>query len=310
MRDIDTGLLRAFVAIVDAGTFSRAARRLNRTQSTLSMQIKRLEDLVETPLFDRGPRPPQLTPAGEALLSYAREMVAINDAALESLRAERIAGQVRLGLMEDYAATRLAPLLGTFLAAHPDVQVEVHTGLTGRFLDELGSRFDLVVAMLPAGEHEGELLCRGRSVWAAAASFDAQAPGPLPLALYQPGCLFRKWATDALDTAGRRWRLGLVSSSLGAVTAAVQEGWCLSVFKDSMLPPGLRVLDTRDGLPALPDFEIRLLRAPSARTRAAKQLAGFLAERLHPACMPQRTFRRHADAGLPQGPEARHHALR
>lgn len=291
MRDIDTGLLRAFLAVVESGGFGRAARRLNRTQSTLSMQIKRLEELIGQPLIDRALRPPRPTPAGEALLPYARELVALHDAAFEGLLGGAVAGPVRLALMEDYAATRLAPLLGAFLAAHPQVQVEVHTGLTAQLAEGLGARCDLLVAMRPAGEPAapdgleggGELLYRGRSLWAAAPGFDADADPVLPLALYRPGCLFRQWATAALESAGRRWRPALVSASIGAVAAAVAEGWCLSVFKDSALPPGLVVLGSEQGLPPLPDFEIRLLRAPAARSRAVQALARFLAERLHPA---------------------------
>lgn len=287
MRDLDTGLLRAFLAVIDAGGFTRAARRLNRTQSTLSMQIRRLEELVEAPLFDRTLRPARPTAAGEALAPYARELVALHDAAYQSLRGEGVAGQVRLALMEDYAATRLAPLLGAFGQRHPQVQVEVHTGLTAELAETLGTRCDLLVAMRPAGDGAGdgagELLYRGRSLWAAAPGFEARADEPLPLALYRPGCLFRQWAAAALDAAGRRWRPALVSTSIGAVAAAVRAGWCLSVFKDSALPEGLVALGEAEGLPALPDFEIRLLRAPGARSPAARALAGFLAERLHPA---------------------------
>jgi len=280
MRDIDTTLLRAFVGVVDSGTFSRAARRLNRTQSALSMQIRRLEEIVEAPLFERTVRPPLITPAGEALLSHARQILAINDAALSTVRATEAAGQVRLGIMEDVAATHLAPILGAFLTRHPAVRVEVHTGLTNGFVAQLGTQFDIVVAMLRAGQAEGEPLRRGASVWAAAPGFAPDRHEALPLALFPHGCLFRKWATDALDAAGRPWRLGLVCSSLGGVTAAVREGWALSVFKDTTLPPDLRTLGPEDGLPVLPDHEIRLFRAPSARAGAAGALADHLAASL------------------------------
>lgn len=280
MRDIDTSLLRAFVAVIDSGNFSRAARQLNRTQSALSMQIKRLEELVDAPLFERTVRPPLVTPAGEALVAYAREILAINDAALATIKTNRLAGKVRLALMEDYAATRLAPILGAFLAEHPDVQVEVHTGLTGSFLNEIGSRFDVVLATTPVGSGDGEFLYRGASVWGAAPTFDPKRHDPLPLALYEHGCLFRKWSTDALDAAGRRWRMGVVSSSLGAIAASVREGWSASIFKANTLPAGLKILDESDGMPPLPDYEIRLFRAPSAGSGAAKSLADFLVERV------------------------------
>ena len=244
------------------------------------MQIKRLEELVDAPLFERAVRPPRVTAAGEALVAYAREMLAINDAALATVRTSEIAGQVRLALMEDYAATRLAPILGQFLDRNPAVQVEVHTGLTGVFLEELGSRHDIVVATTPVGYSDGALLYRGESVWGGAPGFDPAHHDPLPLALYEHGCLFRKWATDALDSAGKRWRMGVVSSSLGAIASAVREGWSTSVFKANTLPAGLIPLGKKDGMPSLPDYEIRLFRAPSAMNGAAGSLAEFLVERL------------------------------
>ena len=276
MHDIDTALLRAFVAVVDTGNFSRAARRLNRTQFALSMQIKRLEDAVETVLFERSVRPPSITPAGELFVAYAREMLALNDAAIKTIKANKTAGQVRLALMEDYASTILAPVLTQFMAENQDVQVEVHTGLTNSFVDQLGVQFDLVIAMVPIGYNDGELLYSGKSVWGGAACFEPRTFDPLPLALNQQGCYFRRWAIASLDNAQRRWQMVLTSSSFGAVVATVREGCSLSVFKDNTLPGDLRQFGVEDGLPELPDFEIRMLRAPSARTGAAHSLASFL----------------------------------
>ncbi len=191
MHDIDTALLRAFVAVVDTGNFSRAARRLNRTQSALSMQIKRLEDAVETVLFERSVRPPSITPAGELFVAYAREMLALNDAAIKTIKANKTAGQVRLALMEDYASTILAPVLTQFMAENQDVQVEVHTGLTNSFVDQLGVQFDLVIAMVPIGYNDGELLYSGKSVWGGAACFEPRTFDPLPLALNRNRQLLR-----------------------------------------------------------------------------------------------------------------------
>ena len=292
MRDIDTTLLRAFVTVIETGSFSRAARLLNRTQSTLSMQIKRLEDLVDTPLFDRGMRPPGLTPAGESLIAYAREIVTAIDAAIEGIRSEKIAGRIRLALMEDYATTCVVTAMDAFLERYPNVQLEIQTGSTGCLLEDLGTKYDLVVAMLPTGPQAahfssprtdgkgGISIYSGKSVWAAASGFEPQAFDPLPLALCQPGCLFRRWAVEALDDARRRWRLTMTCSSNGTLAAAVQAGWCASVFKDNAVPAGLRVLSEADGLPRLPDFEVKLFQGPSSRSRTISQFADWLCERL------------------------------
>ncbi|MGF1529454.1 MAG: LysR family transcriptional regulator [Candidatus Competibacterales bacterium] len=281
MRDIDTSLLRAFVAVVDTGNFSRAAQRLNRTQSTLSMQIKRLEATVGMPLFERSVRPPVVTEAGERLLAYAREMLAINDAALESLRFKRLAGQVRLATMEDYAATRLAPLLREFIEAHPDIKIEIHTESTAAPLNQLGTRYDLALAAVPVGYPDGDLLYRGQSVWGASPHFVLAHHERLPLALYPQGSLFRRWATDALDAVRKRWRVALVSASYGAVVATVREGWALAVFKDTTFPADLQPLGPAEGLPPLPDWEMRLFWAPGMRVGATQYFGQFLAERLH-----------------------------
>lgn len=278
IRDLDPSLLRAFVSIVDAGTFARAAARLNRTQSALSMQVKRLEDVVDATLFDRNNRPPTLTIAGEKLLAYAREIVAVNDAALESLRSDKLSGRVRLGLMEDFATFHLPRMLSKFRRLFPDVLIEVETGLTSEFKEMVGARFDAVIVMTPENGTEGEFLYRGKPLWGGAPGVDPVEHEVLHLALYRPGCFFRKWATEALDKAERRWHAQLIANSIGAVAAEVREGGCVSVFKDLTWPGGLCRLGCADGLPDLPNFELRLLRAPSADRGAAKAFADFLGE--------------------------------
>lgn len=279
IRDLDPSLLRAFVAIVDAGSFGKAAKQLNRTQSALSMQISRLEDLVDAELFDRSVRPVALMPAGETLIPFARDILATNDAAIEQIRDDKLAGQVRLGIMEDIAATQLGPIIGDFLRDRPGVLVEVQTGITATMLDRLGSDYDILVAMTPAGHDGGEFIYRGEAVWGAASTFDIGID-PLPVALYPHECLFRKWAVNALDSAQRHWRMALLSASLGSVTEAVRAGWCISVFKDCTFPQDLCVLPAEAWLPELPEFEIRLFRAPVVRSPAAHVLADTLVSRL------------------------------
>ncbi len=278
--DIDTELLRAFVAVVEQGGFTRAARRLNRTQSAVSAQIRKLEDATLARLFDRGGRRVRLTREGEALLGYARRIIDLNDEAMETLARRDIEGMVRLGVMDDYATAVLAPILADFGVARPGVDVEVHTGLTAHLLDRLGRDLDLVLGMQPAGEGGGEALRRERAVWAGSPHHDAHARDPIPLALYPPGCLFRRWAMDALDRSSRRWRLAYMSPSLGAVAAAAAAGLAVTVVKAGTCPGSLRVLDASDGLPPLPDVDIVLHRAPGRLPRAVVRLADHLAAAL------------------------------
>lgn len=271
-RSLDPELLRAFVAVAEQRSFTRAADALHRTQSGVSMQIRRLEDGLGQPLFRRGRTQVELSPAGESLLGYARRILALNAEATAHLSERAVEGVVRLGVMDDYGTVIVPPLLARFAAAHPRIHVEMETGLTSGMVGRVGSAFDVVIAMHPAGATEGEFLRRDRAVWAAADR--AALPSPLPVALYPMGCLFRRWAMAALDEAGIPWRLAFVSHSLGAVEAVAAEGLAVTVVKAGTFPARLR---RAEGLPTLPAAEIRMHRAPGL-SAAGALLADCLAE--------------------------------
>jgi DNA-binding transcriptional LysR family regulator len=203
------------------------------------------------------------------------------------LRDLQVEGVVRLGVMEDYGTRLVPPLLAGFAAAHPRIQVEMVTGLTTPMLPRLGERFDLVLAMHAAGDGGGAFLRREQAVWAAGRDTTADQRAPLPLALYPQGCLFRAWAMASLDAAGLPWRLAFVSHSLAAVTAIAAQGLAVTAVKVGLLPPELRRLSDRDGLPPLPEADIRLHRAPGLAP-AGELLAQHLADGL---ALPDHTAR-------------------
>jgi DNA-binding transcriptional LysR family regulator len=279
LPDLDPDLLKAFVAVAEQRSFTRAARLLHRTQSAISMQIRRLEERLGVALFHRSTVAVELSAAGEGLLGYARRILALNAEAVARLRAQEISGVVRLGVMDDYGTLVLPSLLAAFTRSHPQVQVEMETGLTAAMPERLGTSFDLVIALHPQAHGEGEALRREQPVWAAGIGHDPHRQDPLPVALYPPGCLFRRWAMEALDEAGRPWRLAFVSQSLGAVAAIAAEGLAVTVVKSGICPPGLRRLGPGDGLPPLPVAELRLHRAPGL-SRVGNLLAGHLAAAL------------------------------
>lgn len=279
--DIDPALWRSLVAVAEHGGFTRAARRLNRTQSAVSMQIRRLEDVAGVTLFERGSTEVRLTRAGEGMLAYARRILALQDEALSGVAGAGIAGRpvtglVRLGTMDDYATTFLPPLLARFRAEQPEVDIEVHTGLTATMHDRVGGDLDLLLGMQPAGTGRGSVLRTEQPVWATGRGSQAHRADPLPLALYPQGCLFRDWALRALDAAGRPWRLSYMSPSLGAVAAAAGAGLAVGVFKAGTLPTGLQRLDARHGLPTLPLAEIALYRPAGRLGQAVAALGDFL----------------------------------
>ncbi len=272
---LDLACLKAFVAVAEHRSFTRAAAMLNRTQSAVSMQVKRLEEQLGTALLLRTTVQVDLTAAGEGLLGTARRMLALNEEAVGRLHAHKVEGHVRLGVMDDYGALVVPPLLAGFVNAYPRIHVEMETGLTGTMPARLGEAFDLVIAMHPQGRGDGVFLRRERAVWAAGASHAAEMIDPLPVALYPQGCLFRKWAVEALDAARRPWRLAFVSHSSAAVESIVAQGLAVTVFKSGTFPSRLRPLSERDGLPRLPAADIRLHRA-SNLSRSASLLSDHL----------------------------------
>ncbi|MCA1452468.1 LysR family transcriptional regulator [Bradyrhizobium sp. BRP22] len=276
---LDPDLLKAFVAVADHRSFTRAAVALNRTQSAVSMQVKRLEERLQAELFHRTKANVDLSAAGEGLLGYGRRIISLNEEAVGRVREHKVEGGVRLGVMDDYGTLLVPPLLASFVANYPLIHIEMETGLTSSMTDRLGETYDLVIAMHPEGRGDGELLRREQAVWAASPEHRVEELDPLPVALYPQGCLFRSWAMQALDAAKRPWRLAFVSHSLAAVEAIAVQGLAVTVVKAGTFPPRLRRLSERDGMPPLPRAEIRLHRAANL-PRAASLLADHLAAEL------------------------------
>jgi DNA-binding transcriptional LysR family regulator len=276
---LDPELLKAFLAVADQLSFTRAARSLNRTQSAVSSQIKRLETQLGTELFKRSTTNVALSAAGEGLVGYARRILMLGDEAVQRLKQHRMEGRVRLGVMDDYGALILPPILKSFSNLYPGIELQMETGLTSGMVGRLGRAYDIVIAMHEAGEQTGEFLRREQAVWAGPASINPKDLDPLPVALYPTGCLFRKWALDALDRAGREWRLAFVSHSLAAVEAIANQGLAITVVKSGTLPRSLVPFGREHGLPPLPRADIRLHCAPSL-SAASGLLARHIRENL------------------------------
>lgn len=290
---LDPELLRAFVAVAECGSFTRAASLLHRTQAAVSLQVKRLEEQLGVALFRRTTARVEISAVGEEFLLDAQRILDLHEQALARLSGRQAAGRLRLGIMEDYGTKLLPPLLASAAQQFPLVQVEVEIGLTARMLKRIGSSFDAVFAMHPEGANEGELICREAPAWVAARDRATEDLDPLPVALSDRDCLFRQWASQALDEMGRAWRLAYISTSHAAVEAIVAQGLAVTVVKGSMLAPSLRVLQPGRGVPVLPGAEIRLHRAPKISAPArlvTDHLARGLRSRL-PAMERQRKSR-------------------
>lgn len=280
MRNIDTDLLRTFAAIIDQGGFIRAGEALGRSQSAISMQMKKLEEICDCALFERDGRKMKVTPNGEKLLGYARRLVNLHDQALDAMVESQLSGVARLAVMGDYATRVLPEVLARFVEKYPNIHMEVTTGFTRDLLSQLGHQFDLVLATQPLNTGRGEVLRQETTHWAFSANHELPREDVLPLALLLPGNMFREWAIRALDDAGLRWRILYTSTSIAAVEAVAEAGIALTVVKQGTARAGLRILDERAGFPPLPKSEIALHKAPGKLPTAAKMLAEHLQESL------------------------------
>jgi DNA-binding transcriptional LysR family regulator len=281
--DLDTALLRSFAAVAGTRSFTRAAALVGRTQPAVTLQIRRLEELLGATLLTRSSRGVAPTPAGAALLPVAQQVLALMDALPAGLDEAAATGEVRFGAPEDFASLYLPDILSRFAAAHPRVHLATHCELTIRLLEGLREgAYDLVVAKqdpraLPAGARP--LWWREKLSWIGGAEAAPPAPGPLPLVLSPEPCVYRSAAIGALDAAGRPWSVVFTSPSLAGAAAAVQAGLGVTVLPRRLTPPGLAPLPRAAGLPALPDTAICLLLRPGAPP-AAEALARLIEQRL------------------------------
>ncbi|HEV2560273.1 MAG TPA: LysR substrate-binding domain-containing protein [Microvirga sp.] len=285
----DLDLLRTFLAIVDNGGFTRAAERVGRTQSTVSLQIKKLEEGLGRRVFEREPgRDLQLTPEGEILLSFARQILRLSDEARSRLMEPDVAGTVRLGTPEDFATAHLPDVLARFARAHPRVALDVNCDFTVNLLDGFSKgQYDLVLFKRePQGRSGGNGVgvWREELVWAASPRLVLGPGEPLPLVLAPVPDVYRKRALASLDEVKRPWRIVYTSPSLAGLQAAVRAGLGMTVLPREMVPQGLVVLSgTEHGLPTLPDTEIVLYRAPGGLSRGAELLAEHIVHSLEAA---------------------------
>jgi DNA-binding transcriptional LysR family regulator len=281
MINLDTALLRTLVTAIDLGGFGRAAERLGRTQSAVSLQMQRLEQHVGESLFRKQGRSLALTDAGEAILSYARRILEINDEAISAVKGLTVAGSVRLGLPEDFAETGLPTILARFARAHPAVRIEARVDRHSVLLDQL-QRGDLDLALVfgQDGDRESTKIAELPIVWIGPAAFSWSRREPLPLVLFEAPCLFRQTALQALDKAGIAWRLTFSSPSLAGLWAGVQAGLGITIRTSEGLPQYLCALDKSYRLPKLPSVSLRLHAATSSPMPAVERLREVLLETL------------------------------
>ena len=285
---LDPDLLRAFLLIAEGNSFTRAAAMLGRTQSAISMQIKRLEEILGQPVFARGRGgATELTPHGQYLLSRARQILAVNDEVVTMFRTPQIAGTVRLGVPDDYAFGYLPPVLKRFADTHPAVQVDVLCEPSEDLLARLKhGELDLAIASAHATDGVKQVpLWRGQLVWVTSTRYAPHRLDPLPLALSSAdplansnSCEWGAAAVRALEKAGRRYRVAYISSSQVGTHAPVVAGLAVTVSAQAWLPEGLRPVRPDEGLPRLPEYGIVMMQSRLARQPVSNALAAHIQE--------------------------------
>ncbi len=290
MPDLDLALLRNFSVIARTGSISVASHQVGRTQSALSMQMQRLEDVIGQPLLHRSGSGVRLTTAGEQLLMHADALLARNDEILGEMRGTGLSGTLSFGCPEDYATAFLPELLNGFCTLHPNVELRMVCAPTTDLRPLLHRRqIELALVSLADVENEAVMRCEDL-VWV------ANEPEPpilnqslLPLALSAPVTLDYRAACEAMEAIGRRYRIAFASNSLAGLIAIARSGHAISVLTRMAVPPDLHALTA--GLPQLPTIGIALEYADLRPTLAVRTLGKYIQDLLPAIGRPDQAAR-------------------
>ncbi|MCV0395317.1 MAG: LysR family transcriptional regulator [Rhizobiaceae bacterium] len=284
---LDLDQLQTFIAIADTGSFTKAADGVNRTQSAVSMQMRRLEERIGKPLFEKDGRTNRLSEEGERLLSYARRLIHLNRETLAAFDDRALEGTVRIGTPDDYADRFLPEIMARFSRSNPRVELTVICEPTPGLVEHV-RRGHIDLAIITHNEARGmsEVVRREPLLWVGSANHATHEQDPLPMAFGRPNCVWRRAACDVLDGQGRDYRVLFTSFSATVIAAAVLSGLAISVLPECALRPGMRVLGEADGFGALPDCRIGLLRGQSSRPDVVEALARHITESLDNITVP------------------------
>lgn len=281
-QDLQIDWLKCFVAAVDAGSLSSAAPEVHRSQSAVSMQLKKLETAVGCQLLVRGPRQLQLTPEGQTLLGYARRMLDLHAEVQASFHGEEeLTGRVRLGVPDDYAAKYLTPVLKRFAPRHGGVEIELNCEQSTSLIPRV-ERGDLDLALISRDHPQrGILLFHEPMVWVGSPQFDVWRRDPLPIAVYEDSSLARRSAINSLAQQGRRYKVVYNSSSLAGQIAAVESGLAVAVLTQCSAPAHLQILGSEHGLGPLEPMEVAVYRSRTSQgSKAVDSLQSLLIKTL------------------------------
>ena len=260
-RNIDTDLLRSFLAVCETGKFSTAAERVGRTQAAMSQQIKRLEELLGKTLFQRDNRNISLTTAGEVLFDYAQKLIELNDEAYLRISESEISGVLKLGAPEALTSTHLPKILSLFNKNHPTVVLDVTCKLTDELLDDFDKgEYDVVIFKREKSNRKsGTAVYREKLAWVKAKSFELHANKSLPLILSPHPCIYRRLAIESLERNRKDWRAVMTAHSLFGRLSAVKNGLGISLMPIDMIDEEMEEISNYACLPKVSDLELAVL---------------------------------------------------
>jgi DNA-binding transcriptional LysR family regulator len=278
-RDIEVGLLRAFVAVSDTGGMTSAGRLLNLTQAAVSQQVKRLEDLLQLTLFDRSQRQIRLTENGERLLAYANRIISLNDEVWGFMTSPHFEGEVRLGVPDDIINVYMPPILRAFKHSWPRVNISLTSKTTPELLELLNNNeIDLTLTTEQTPGSPEQLLLADPLVWVGAHDGEAHKTNPLPVAFGSEKCVFRSAAVKVLTQDGRDWQFICQSSNMAPLYATLEADMAVAPFMARSVPEHLKILGDDCNLPELPTFYVNLCLPQAGVNDIAAEFAKIIRE--------------------------------
>lgn len=276
---LHSDLLRTFAAVAETQNFTRAAEIVRRTQSAVSMQMRRLEEIVGTPLFERGSRGVLLTRRGERLLPNARRIVALLDETAAMMRTRPLHGPVRIGIPEEYGYSVLARALGSFAKRHPRVEVTVRYAPSSEQISALeAGDLDLAVVFEWKDFSDAEVLMRDPTVWVTSTLHLMHEETPLPIALYDNSAWCREFAIRSLHDRGLAYRVAYTSQTSGGLKLAVASGLAIAPLSRSNIPPDCRELAAVDGFGDIDACNVVLRRNRKSSSETIDGMAAAIRE--------------------------------
>ena len=277
MRNLPIDCLRSFVTAAEVRGFTQAGQILGRTQPAISLQIKKLEELVGATLFIRGGARLELTPTGERLLEYARQILDLNDEALAEFSGPTISGRIRFGIPSEFATILLPKVLGRFSHSYPAVTLEIHCDLSMNLVAEQPNPYDLILALRDSPEPDADSwIGADELVWVTSARHDTHRQPTLPLIVAPTPCLYRARAIKVLKDVGRSWRISYTNTDISGIQAAIEEGLGVTVLAQKTVPDTLRILPFSRRFPRLGRVGVHLHHKDSREAETVSRLADYV----------------------------------